>query len=710
MRSQQEIARLRKLARLHGIQTAYADVQGRRVVAPEATLRALLSSLGVPARDSGDCDESLLAATQRRRSRPIDDVVIAWDGLLSGIDIHNLGVVDVPLPHLHFVAEDGAITPVDVARCRVESLAGDPSEGRDSPKLRVYTGLRLPIGYHHLICTVNNVQTSSLVIAAPRRCYGGEHDGERMWGMFAPLYALRSETDCGAGSYSDLLSLSEYCGALGGGLVGTLPLLPCFYAAGGDPSPYLPVSRLLWSEFYIDPDHIPLNEGPAAHTIPGNPDLVASRAGLRQLSLVDYVAVQRLKRELVAAAYQQLADSTELQSAIDRFVSTHPHVPAYAAFRATHDRLQAPWRQWPLPARNGDLTEASFNGADRRLREFEQWLAHEQMARCVNGAASRGVGLYLDLPVGVHPDGYDTWRYRDSFIEHVVTGAPPDSVFTTGQRWGSPPLNPVSIREHHYDYVRAYLAHHMESARMLRVDHVMGLHHLFCIPDGSEPAAGAYLRYRHEEWYAILSLESHRHRTIVVGEDLGLVPQAVHRAMANHGLSRMFVLYYEMDSLAKGQVPSIPANCLASLNTHDMPPFAAMWQGLDISQQHRVGILKSCQAPAAKRTRARAICALLKLLENVCPHVGQAEGLDTVLRCILGWLGTSRARFVMVNIEDLWLETAQQNIPGIGDAHPSWRHRATMGMEDIRRGNRVRDGLEMLRDAMRAVKRRVGGE
>lgn len=702
--------RLRALARLHRIQTSYFNVSGQQVHASEPTLRALLTALGVPALTDADCEESWHAALRRQQTRPVENVMIAWDGLLSSVDVQCSGSAGDSLPALHVVLEDGTILHVDAGRCRVEELAGSRLGRNRSRQIRLHTGLRLPTGYHTLVCTADDRQSSSLLIAAPTRCYDGEPGQSRLWGLFAPLYALRSDTDCGAGSYGELLSLSHYVAREGGHLAGTLPLLPCYYEAGSEPSPYLPITRLLWSEFYIDLDHIPfLNESPSALDILSGNNLARSRATLRRNPQVDYVEVERLKTAALRAAHRRLASSDAFQSSLQTFLSAQPHASRYAAFRATRDKLQTSWQQWPLEARTGNLSAAHYDEEDRRFREFEQWLAHEQMSRCVEQSSAQGVGLYLDLPVGVHPDGYDTWQFHGSFVEHAATGAPPDSVFTTGQRWGSPPLHPMAIRERRYDYVRAYLEHHMRSARMLRVDHVMGLHHIFCIPEGAEPSTGAYLRYHPDEWYALLSLESHRHKTIVVGEDLGLVPQEVRRAMARHGLSRMFVLHYEMDGLAQGHSPSIPANCLASLNTHDMPPFAAMWQGLDICQQARVGILERRLVASSVRRRRKAIRYLLGILKAVCPELVDTQGLDVVLRCTLGWLGASRARFVMVNLEDLWLETTQQNIPGVGDAHPSWRHRAARTMEDIIQGRASGNALQLLQEGIRNARRRIGG-
>jgi len=691
-----DTARLRALARLHGIQTSYFDVQGRRTLTPENTLRALLTALGVPADTEVDCAESWHAVLQRQSSKPVEDVVVAWDGLLTHVDV-TLSGADACLPELYVVLQDGTTLDIDTRQCRVESLGGAGPGYRERRRIWLHTGVRLPHGYHRLVCSVEGRHSSSLLLAAPTRCYAGETGDGRLWGLFAPLYALRSDTDCGAGSYSELQEFCRYAAHMGGSLAGTLPLLPCHYETGGEPSPYLPLTRLLWSEFYIDIDRIPfLGNCPEAMEVLNSEELAQSRAALRQAPLIDYVSVQRLKRSALRAIYQRLSSCSALQSSMDEFLSSRPHAARYAAFRATRDRLQVPWPQWPFPARDGDLSGGLNDVEDRRFREFEQWLAHEQMSGCVEYGRAHGTGLYLDLPVGVHPEGYDTWVFRDSFVGRAATGAPPDSVFTTGQKWGSPPLHPVTIREHHYDYVREYLEHHMRAARMLRIDHVMGLHRIFCIPEGAEPSMGAYLRYRPEEWYAILSIESHRHKTILVGEDLGLVPREVRRSMARHGLSRMFVLYYEMDGIAAGRIPSIPANCLASLNTHDMPPFAAMWQGLDISQHERVGVVKPEQAPSARVTRRRATQSFLEILASICPGVSAAQGLDVVLRCTLGWLGAGRARYVMVNLEDLWHETTQQNMPGVGAGHPNWRQRAVCTLEEIWRSPLIGKTLEML--------------
>jgi len=268
------------------------------------------------------------------------------------------------------------------------------------------------------------------------------------------------------------------------------------------------------------------------------------------------------------------------------------------------------------------------------------------------GTPDKAMPLYLDFPLGVHPDGDDVRDYRDSFVKGVSVGAPPDAFFTKGQNWGFPPLDPEAIRDNHYEYFRAAIAFHASAATVLRLDHVMGLHRLYWIPVGADAKDGAYVRYRSEELYAILTVESRRHRCAMVGEDLGTVPKEVPRAMQRHGLRRMFVVQYEPANAKP------PRECVASVNTHDMPPFAAFWRGLDIDDRVRQGLLDAEGARKAREGRAK-----------IREAVGGSE--REALEKILTMLARSEAEIVLVNPEDLWDETEPLNVPGAPER--SWR-------------------------------------
>lgn len=68
--------RLKWLASAHGIEPGFHDIWGRHHEAPEATLRALLRELGVPADSAADVDRGL-AATHRRYWCRLAEPVVA---------------------------------------------------------------------------------------------------------------------------------------------------------------------------------------------------------------------------------------------------------------------------------------------------------------------------------------------------------------------------------------------------------------------------------------------------------------------------------------------------------------------------------------------------------------------------------------------------------------------------------------------------------
>jgi 4-alpha-glucanotransferase len=404
-------------------------------------------------------------------------------------------------------------------------------------------------------------------------------------------------------------------------------------------------------------------------------------ARLRANPLVDYRNEMLLKRR----ALEQLAASffrsnSERRTAFERFAQSNPELERYAAFRATCERRKESWKTWPARIRDGNLRDGDFAETDRRYHMFVQWLAQEKMDAVLAACHERGVKFYLDLPLGVNPDGYDVWRERDSFARGASVGAPPDAFFTKGQDWGFPPLHPQRVREGGYRYVIDYLRFQMRHTGLLRLDHVMGLHRLWWVPRGASAADGAYVSYNADELYAILSLESHRHQTTLVGENLGTVPPEVNGSMKRHGVRKMFVLQYETQPDAKQMLREPPGDCVASLNTHDMPMWAAHWKGLDIADRRKLGLMTSQQARAERKRRAHLRARLVKFLRRERLLTGSPDA-RTVLHALLKFLGRSRAELVLVNLEDLWFETQPQNTPGTCTERVNWRRKAKLPIE-----------------------------
>lgn len=311
---------------------------------------------------------------------------------------------------------------------------------------------------------------------------------------------------------------------------------------------------------------------------------------------------------------------------------------------------------------------ARFRG-DERYHLYVQYRMAQQLETLA------AAGLYLDFPLGVNPGGYDVAKYGEIFAKGVAVGAPPDAFFTKGQNWGFPPFHPDAIRDDRYRYFRAAIAQHAKHASILRLDHVMGLHRLFWIPEGMQAKDGVYVRYDDEELYAILCVESNRHRCAIVGEDLGTVPEYVPVSMQRHGFRRMYVVQYDV----KPDDPALsapPAASVASVNTHDMPTFAAFWNGDDIDDRVEQDLLDEKGAKKERETRE-------KMRQAIAKQVGDGD----VLANILQFLAKSDAEVVLINLEDLWGETEPQNVPGVPEK--SWKQIFKLSLEEAKNDERV---------------------
>ena len=685
-----------ELANLYGVQTSYRDVAGLRHWASKESLLAVLKTLGAPIASPLDLPAALRERRQALCRRILEPVTVLWT--------EERPTVKVQLPQSLAEAALVGYLEMESGERRVWRWSGASLPALQSLNIEgtayVTKNILLPEGlapgYHRFRLEARDKTGETLIIAAPSQAYSPPNDQEgRLWGVFLPLYALNTGESWGSGEFTDLEALIEWVASAGGNIVTTLPLLPTYFDNPFELSPYIPVSRRLWSEFYLNINKIPDLGGCApAQTMLASQSFQEEINVLRNSPLIDYPRQMALKRRVLEELCRCLfADTSDRLEALQCFVKSQPVVEDYARFRAVLEKQRLPWRQWPQPLRDGAVNSGDYDEEAKRYHIYAQWLAHEQVQALYEKSRRNGTMLYLDLPLGVHPNGYDAWRERSVFGLEASTGAPPDTVFTKGQDWQFPPLHPENIREQGYRYTIAYLRHHLQYAGILRIDHVMGFHRLFWIPSGLDARQGVYVRYRAEEFYAILALESQRSQTTIVGEDLGTVPPYVRPAMRRHGLHRMYVLHYELASSVQKLPKEISHNLVASLNTHDMPPFASFWQALDIEERRNLGLLDRAQAQAERRNRRHIKKNLMALLREKGLIKKVAADLFSIFRGCLAFLSTSQARIVLINLEDLWQETQPQNVPSTRDEYPNWRRKARYRLEEFCQMPEVRDTL-----------------
>ncbi|HWC59598.1 MAG TPA: 4-alpha-glucanotransferase, partial [Verrucomicrobiae bacterium] len=525
-----DVARqLRRLAELNGVQPSFTDAANKQITASSDVLAGVLKALGVPADKPNEIRESVRAGLLGPYRQGIEPVVVAWDQTASTIRWHVPAHLADKRAQLRLILEDGAVRKL-TPKFRGAGL--DRIEGEQFAT-KEFVLSPLPFGYHTLEILVGDAVYRTLVISAPVQSFA-EVRTEKSWGAFLPMYALHSKESWGAGNFSDWERLSHWVGGRGGSIAGTLPLLAAFldYPVC-EPSPYSPASRLFWNEFYLDITRVPeFTRCREAQTLVRSKAFQTQIRAFRRHEIIDYEsqwAARRSVLELLAKFF--FAKASSRRADFRRFLRARPEVNDYAAFRAVCDTLKTSWHNWPQRLREGTIREGDYDTSAQQFHLYVQWLAHGQMDELIQRSEKNGVKLYLDLPLGVNPDGYDVWRERDSFALDASAGAPPDLFFSKGQDWGFAPLHPRRIRENGYRHVLAFLRFQMHHARLLRIDHVMGLHRLYWVPHGFAAREGTYVNYPADELHAIFSLESHRHRTRLVGENLGTVPPAVNESM-----------------------------------------------------------------------------------------------------------------------------------------------------------------------------------
>lgn len=649
---------LLELATLYGILPEYHDVRGDLRAASQEALISMLIALGV---DAGSGKPFATLSAERRmelHQRRLEPVLIGRPGepVLADVRLpeHAPGSLEC-----HIRLEHGEVlewsAELDLLPVKwVDDQAGSRIEVRE---IQIYGSL--PPGYHDVTITAAGGQSTARLIVAPVSGYSSP--AERRWGLFLPLYSVHHQRSDGLGTFNDLDRLSQWAGDHGANLFGTLPLLATFLSEPFDPSPYSPVSRRFWNELFVDINSVPeLAGSQEAQALLESGDIQRELAELRADDLVNYRRVAVLKRSVLARLEQTLLSAPSARrDAYHAWVEANPLVTEYARFMATVDSQRSSWLHWPTAWQSGDLPDEAMRQEDVDYHRYAQWLANEHLTRIA--VSPGGAELYLDLPLGVHRDGFDVWQQQHKFAVMTRVGAPPDPLSWEGQDWGFPPLHPERIREDGYEYFRQCIRHHLHHAGALRIDHVMGYHRLFWIPQQMSAADGVYVNYRHEELYAVLTLESHRNSAVLIGEDLGTVPPGVREAMHEHGLSRMYVVPFELGEDHEDALRPPGSGILATPNTHDMPPFAAKWTEIDAGSRQRV--------VAMLRERGW-------LAED-------REGINDIYQAVVRFLGASDAGIVLLNLEDFWGETESQNVPGTTDEHPNWRRKTRLDLDEI---------------------------
>lgn len=520
-----------------------------------------------------------------------------------------------------------------------------------------------------------------------RRCFMPDWLAEgRAWGITVQLFGVRSERNLGIGDFEDAARLCELFGALGADFLGINPVHALFLADPARTSPYFPSSRQFLNPLYIALDRIP-----GASDGPSEDDAVAARAG----DHIDYARVAQAKRRALELAFARGDADARFAAFCDR---EGQELEDFATFEALSEWLaglghDAGWHGWPTSlksARSDGVAAFRREHASRvRFHQWLQWLAARQLSEAQRRARAAGmrIGLYLDLAVGVAPDGAATWSRPDSYSRTARIGAPPDLFNAAGQDWGLAPIKPSALRHGARSTFARDLAAAMRSAGAIRLDHVMGLKRLYWIPSGFDASCGGYIRYPLDAMLDLLAEQSQEAGAVVIGEDLGTVPTGFRDIMEAAGVLGYRVLYFERESDGRFRTPdSYTAQALACLSTHDLPPLAGWWRGKDIETRAQLGKLDPGAAEAAHKERRRDRSRLVEALGAeglIDPSDATADAAlsDSIVAALHAFLARTPCRLLAIQIEDLARATDQVNLPGTHREHRNWSLKLPISLE-----------------------------
>jgi 4-alpha-glucanotransferase len=705
-----DTAAIERLARLRGIGDAYHDYRGELKFFSIETKQALLRAMGCSIDAPADLERELRRVEAARHAKLLPQVAATHSPRI-GIDINvaarEFGSMLIWNVNLEDGSRrDGAISTAD---CR-EIWRGE-IQGSWITRRHFDLPLDLPPGYHEFEAKIaGGAADRCLFVVAPPHTFepAAILAGRRLWGIAVQLYTLRSRGNWGIGDFGDLQMVIRWVASRGAGFVGLNPLHALAPADPDRSSPYSASSRHFLNVLYIAvPQVAEFQECTAAQARLAEQGVGERLRELRGREWVDYRGVAELKFEFLTLLYREfrarhLAEGTERARHFRAFVAAGGDLLRMHALFDALDRhfgatfgLASGWTSWPEEFKDvyGDAAAqfAAAHSEDVEFFAYLQWLAHQQLrdAQALARELGMPVGLYGDYAVGANPSGSEIWADRSSYCMGAEIGAPPDPLALKGQGWGIPPQDPLRMQAQRLQGFVRLIRNNMRYYGALRLDHVMALFRLWWVASGFSPTEGAYVHYPLEQLLTVLSLESSRSACLVVGEDLGVVPDEIRRAMPEFGLYHYKVLLFEKLDGRFRRPDEYVRRALATATTHDLPTLRSYWEGRDIELRQRLHLYPSVEVEGEViRERERDRTLLLEALDAaglrpVQPATPQDGFTAELAQAMHLYLARSATALVAVQIEDLLGETLPVNVPGTDKEYPNWQHRVSADIEEL---------------------------
>lgn len=676
---------LDRLAGVAGLEPWYYDIKGTRHETTIESKVLVLSALGVDVSSIGSARASLARLEEEPWRRVVSPFIVT-PAKSPAVDVFVPAETVTRVHQWRLKFEGGGSASGDFRPDGLPLLGARDVDGRRIEHRRLPIDPQSP-GYHRIALS-SDTAVQAVLAFVPERSYlpPSLAAGRRLWGLAAHLYTLRSETDWGIGDFSDLARLCTSAGKAGGSAIGLNPFHALFPERPEDASPYSPSSRLFLNPLYID-----IEAEPSAQESREIDELSRSASQLRASAFVDYTNVWRAKRAGLEALFARFKMEPEPPAFATFVVEQGEALEHFALFSALAEQHGLPWRSWPPGLRRPETAKRSLDARTKErvaYHRYVQFVADRQLRKAARDASDAGMdtGLIRDLAMGISPDGADAWMNQEAYVSGLRCGAPPDDFQPKGQEWGVLPLDPVRLRHNLAPFAQLLRAN-MRHAGGLRIDHVIGFQRQFLVPLGAEAKSGAYVRFPFDDLLGVLALESTRNRCLVVGEDLGTVPEGFRQRIHDMDIPGCAVFYFERTHDGRFKPPSdYRRKAAATVSTHDLMPLAGFWEKRDIAQWRALGIYTESEANAANAARdvdrARLLEALAQAGISVPTEANGAVSTPALCNAVHAFLASSVSQLFLAKPDDLLGEREQLNVPGTTFEAPNWRRKLPATVDD----------------------------
>lgn len=697
---------LQNLAELANISSSYVDKTGQTHFTTDDVRHFFLDAMNIPAQT-----EAEIAASTLKLSHPslLPDTLAFYDNEELKISLQGEGKYTITL-----IDENNEIVFTTVAED--EFIIPSP----------------LKHGYYTLKAEQNGaIKAHSLLIYAPTFAYQPEFikNKEHIYGVSLMLYALRSTNSLGIGDFSDLKEIVKLTAQNGGDVVGinplgvmspyTLPNSPLFNMLKGDVSPYRTLSRLFINYIYLDLKSEPdFNNNPAIQSLMNSTEFKNEIHRLNDSINVLYPAVLQLKTRLLGMMYEHFVkenEATRVKAFKEYKQSKGQSLENLCLFEALLEAHKGEpfWRYWRDGTDNiHSLATKSFKEINAKRIDFFaycHWLADIELKSVQALAKSLGmkIGLYGDMPIGAASNGAEVWENPKAYVLNTGIGAPADPMRPRGQSWGFTPYHPFELAKQHYAPFINLVRENMTTAGALRIDHAMGLRRLFWIffTQDNPVVQGAYVYYDIKALTSILTLESHRAQCLIIGEDLGTVPEGFREYMAEHGLLSYKVFFRQKEKDGSFIAPDkYMYMSIAQSSTHDQATSCGFWSNEDIEVFKQCGLYVNYEQYQSnlltrRKDRENMIKAFAKeniltptIKEKMATSAETGEFVPEDIEKVVNIYGAkTNSALYLVRLCDIYAQKKLDNAPGTIDEYANWRLKLSHSIENIKSSSNFAD-------------------